>query len=580
MLKTLTPVEPELVRLCRSKKWVSMACRCESHPHEAEPTRLALQGAGTTALAIAVRSGAPIGAIRALVQASVNQLSIVHHFSGTILHEALKHRAPYNVLQYLLQSVIHHERVHSHGCGDTEHLGLLGKRDQQERNVLHNMVVRAMRCIEDGDGDREGMYIMFRSLLLAYPQAISEMDRDGNSPLVLALLIPGFDNSVRNEQDEAYVHRMVQLMVTTCPVAATVSQNVTAHNQWKRQGEQTDCDSPKPRGSGAPTPLTYAILYGRSERTVQLLLEAHRKVGANPCLTLASGYREVPLHLAITMRSPPSLVQDLIEYDPSSIQVRDMHNLTPLDWVWIRHVLDWCATEDTPSIMPSMRRLLPSFFTGYHDRTVKEMQGENSGTKSVLLDSLLERMRLFLPAAARVLIKKESMLEQQDQEWSLLHSACAVSCPLVVVRLACSTDKKNLAIPDVRTGRLPLHYAAARGGYRLTVPVGVSRDLRTLSEPSPALQVARMFVQATRVADGYNQLPLHIAIDTAKREDEDEATVVAELLRLYPDSLERRDGKTNLFPFLQAACSPNASLNMTFLLLHKNPTLVSSAIEF
>lgn len=574
MLKTLTLKEPELVRLCRAKTWVAMAQRCKSHPEEAKPTTLAFEGAGTTALAIAVRSGAPIGAIRALIEANVHQLSVFHKFSGSILHEALKHRAPYNVLRYLLQAVIHYERVHhSH---EKDYLSLLGRQDQQQRNVLHNMVVRAMREIEN-DGDRDGMWILFRSLLLAYPPAIPVMDADGNTPLVLALLIPGFDDSVHSDKDEAYVFRMVQLMVTTCPTAATIARKVK-HTHWKQDEDETE-DSPHTTGDGAPTPLTYAILYGRLEGTIRLLLEAHHNVGVNACLTLVSGYREVPLHLAATMRSPMTMLRDLLEFEPYAARVKDMHNLTPLDWVWIRHVVDWCSeteTAVTEDVMPSTRRYLSSHYAGWHDLTSVEMKtSDDTDGKEALLNSLLDRMHLLLPAAARAAAKEPEYT--RGEQWSLLHSACAVSCPLAVVRLACQNDPSSLN--TLHAGHLPLHYAASRTGYRATVPVGVSREVRTMVEPSPAMEVASKFVQATRVVDAHFQLPLHIAIDTVKRTNDDEATVVTELLRLYPDSLERRDGKTMLYPFLQAAKGPNASLNMTFMLLHKHPTLVSSGVH-
>lgn len=575
MLKTLTREEPELIRLCRAKTWVAMARRCESHPEEAKPTSLAMHGAGTTALAIAVRSGAPIEAIQALVRANVQQLGIVHKFSGSILHEALKHRAPCNVLRYLLEAVIHYERVH-HGHGK-EHRSLLGRQDQQKRNVLHSMVVRAMRELEGG-GDHDGMWILFRSVFLAYPQGAQVMDADGNTPLVLALLIPGFNDSVHSERDETYVFQIVQLMITTCPSAVTIARTVK-HKQSESREDNEDPSSPITSGDGAPTPLTYALLYGRSESTIQLLLEAHRKLGVNPCLTLVSGYREVPLHLAVTLRSPVTLLRDLIEYDPNALRVQDMHNLTPLHWAWIRHVVDWCSTDTSaspPDVMPSMRRYLSSHFAGWHDRASDEMKAGDAHDKNEISDLLLDRMRLLLPAAARAATTK-GPTHKQGETWSLLHSACAVSCPLAVVRLACQEDPDSLNVYDVHARRLPLHYAAARTGYRATVPVGVSREQRTLSEPSPAMEVAAMFVEATRVVDEDMQLPLHIAIDTAKREkEEEEEEIVMELLRLYADSLERRDGKTMLYPFLLAAEGPDASLNLTFVLLRKQPTLVYS----
>ena len=305
-------------------------------------------------------------------------------------------------------------------------------------------------------------------------------------------------------------------------------------------------------------------------------------------MTIVSGYHEVPLHLAITMRSPMTLLEELVKSDPDAVRVRDMNGLTPLDWMWIRHVVDWCSTEPAAAlpvelrqVLPSTRRYLSSHFAGWHDRATHEMNTIDAvhTSRRQLLDMLLDRMSLLLPTVARTSTAAQHA-PKRDATWSLLHSACAVSCPLAVVRLSYQQDPESLNTRDVHAGRLPLHYAAARTGYRASVPVGVSREVRTMEEPTAAMEVASKFLQATRVVDNNYQLPLHIAIETAKETIGDgETEAVTELLRLYPDSLERRDGITKLFPFLQASEGPKGSLNMTFMLLRKHPTLVSSALH-
>lgn len=596
MLKTLKPVEPKLIRLCRSKEWEEVAHRCDTHPKEAKPSTLALKGASTTALAIAVRSGAPIEAIRGLVKANVDQLVVFHKFSGSVLHEALKHRAPYNVLRYLLDAVIQHEQL----CHESDK-SLFARQDQQGRTVLHNMVARTMRELETQDGDCEGMWLLFQSLVTACPGALESTDTDGCTPLVLALLIPGFDHSIQSKKDERYVHRMVELMINNSRDVVTIAQRGSNPCHWMLPPERKP-GNPTTFGSGAPTPLTYAILYKRSDDTVRLLLEANRRIGINCCRQLASGYNEVPLHLAVTMGSSITLLESLIEYDPDSIRIKDMHDLTPLDWVWIRHVLDWnsFALSSTrrpnelilvPSaaIMASSRRHVSSHFTGWYDRTWKDMNAGDTQDTTEILNTLLERMRLFLPAAASVMVSTRngpgvymfvpSAKDSKDAQvvnWTLLHSACAVPCPLQVVRLACSEDSSSLKTLDTFLGRLPLHYAAARGGYRISVPLGIAREARTMTEQSPVMDVAETFLEATRVVDNHYQLPLHIAIDTAKKTpSDDNVEAVVELLRLYPDALERRDGKSMLYPFLQAATGEDAHLGLTFVLLRKNPAFVA-----
>lgn len=178
--------------------------------------------------------------------------------------------------------------------------------------------------------------------------------------------------------------------------------------------------------------------------------------------------------------------------------------------------------------MPSTR--LSPHFAGWHDRTTEEINTNNNDRGQVVLrEALLERMRLLLPAAARVAATDEPAYKQAEP-WLLLHSACFVSCPLALVRLAWKQEPHALGIQDLRARRLPLHYAAARSGYVGTVPVGVSREVRMM-EPSPAMELASRFALATRIVDAQYQLPLHIAIDTAKRVN-DTNEVVMELLSL------------------------------------------------
>lgn len=574
MLKSLTPAEPELVSLCRFKAWEAMARRCKTYPEEAKPTSLALEGAGTTALAIAVRSDAPFGAIQALVQANPSQLVVFHKYSGSILHEALKHHVPFRILEYLLQSVIHYEHVHF--VQKVDYVSLFGRQEHLGRTVLHHMVVRSIQEMEH-NGNNDDMWRTFRSIVMAYPPAVQVLDADGNTPLVLTLLYP---NSIQRERDEDHLHRMAQLMIHICPSVVTITRK-GKYGPLPQDCKRSNDAVPPTTGDGRPTPLSIAILYGRSDDTIRLLLQACYKINENPCLTICSGNGEVPLHLATSMRSSLDMLRDFVDCDPRALHVRDKYSLTPLDWLWIRHVVDWNSnTTQIANIMPSTRRYLSPHFASWHNVTSNDMMDDIDdvgAAKRQLLDSLLERMQLLLvTAAARKLPRTESMLNTHSL--SLLHSACAVPCPLALVHLACCNDTKSLRIPDVHMCRLPLHYAAARPGYRATISVGVSREIRTMVESYPAIGVALRYKEATRVVDANHQLPLHILIDTVKQENDNHgASVVSKLLSFYPDSLERRDGKTLLYPFLQAAHGSNASVNLSFMLLRKNPTLVSSS---
>jgi hypothetical protein len=187
--------------------------------------------------------------------------------------------------------------------------------------------------------------------------------------------------------------------------------------------------------------------------------------------------------------------------------------------------------------------------------------------------------------------ESDKMLEDDTEPFSLLHAACFVNCPLAMVQLACTAFPEQLRFKDSQLDRLPLHYAASRRGYAAQYPIGVSYNVQRMEEVSPVKLVASEFPGACRVADGIQQLPLHIAIDHAKEETQQHEmfqefrkprghyTDIEVLLQSYPDALQRRDGMTKLYPFLQAAEGCEANLDLTYILLRRDPSLVRTAIQ-
>jgi hypothetical protein len=190
----------------------------------------------------------------------------------------------------------------------------------------------------------------------------------------------------------------------------------------------------------------------------------------------------------------------------------------------------------------------------------------------------------------------------------LVHSAFASACCVPAVSwIAASLFPQELSLADDR-GRLPVHYAAMRRWNAWDWP----RD-DGLNEPTAAklLQYESLRLlntaidvsgaNAIRVADRDNRLVLHHAIETCvhactcstrnpanEGESRNVLDVLERLVALFPDSLQRRDGVSKVFPFLQATaieaelkdqlhCQELLPLSMTFLLLRKNPTLISLA---
>jgi len=251
MRTTVVSQEPELVRLCRSKTWVTVSLRSRSHPKEATPTEANLRGEGNgTVLSVAVRCGAPCHVLASLLQANRHQIGIVHKSRGTILHEALKHRVADDVMKYLLQMMIqyqdtvaitpkpqpqqqpqryfYHER---HGATRATAAGpcmpmsskkknssslqqppefvhisvqegcmlagpnLLTVQDDTGRTALHYLVEHAKLRMAESNNDSakrfNTTFHLFGLLLTAIPpESINILDSDGNSPLLLLLSAP------------------------------------------------------------------------------------------------------------------------------------------------------------------------------------------------------------------------------------------------------------------------------------------------------------------------------------------------------------------------------------------------------
>jgi ankyrin repeat protein len=629
MLRTLYPSEPELVRLCRAKTWVSAFERSQTHPVEAQPTPLAARGEGSTALSIAVRSRAPLHVLEQLLRANLDQVGVTHFARGSILHDALKHRASDDVLDYLVRAAIHFEKsstVKSKTCG------ILACIDELGRTALHYMVDRILRALDRGERNSKSWNIL-RVMVEAYPDAVSIIDADGTTPLVMLLLIPKFTPDLGGQDPEHEVYCMVKLMLALCPKAVQVSRRLP--RPWHYHFNY-DNQEPLVQGDGVPTPLSCALLHGRSVETIELLLEANRTIGVKACRTLVTHYREVPLHIAASMRCSTDLLARLVVEDRAVLTVPDIHGLTPLDWIWVRHTLDWCSSSDPfGPLMVSRRRYIHNHFLDWYGRVSNQYLGidrsmDESPNLAVrdlsirLKNDLCKRMSIILPEMAVQLYRdhnQDSMMMMIDEDdhasdFPLVHAAAYVPCPLAMVKLACETCPQALWTLDHRRQRLPLHYAATRGGYTAQYPLGVSSNIHKMQEVAPLQLILAKFPRAARVTDDNDQLALHIAIDHAKatkhahRQQLQESVMEAPdgstaggsssgmdregidchgqqpghqelgaLLQVYPEALQRRDGITKLFPFQQAAVGHDGDVEMAFMLLRRDPSLVRVTIH-
>lgn len=620
----LHPSEPELVRFCRNKSWRAVTERSKSHPSEAIPMDSAVRGESSTALSIAVRSRAPVHVLDHLLHASMAQVGVIHFSRGSVLHDALRHRASDPVLDLLVRAATYHNR----SVQSPKNQCILGRLDDLGRTPLHYMVDRVLRILDRGEQTHSSWSIL-RSMVELYPGAVSVVDADGTTPLVLLLLIPrAVTSDDRHDSGrcemEHEVYCMVDLMLSLHPKAAQVSRRLP--RPWHYHFKCDDQEASLVHGNGVPSPLSCALLYGRSIHTVDLLIDANRRIGVNACRSLVTHHREVPLHIAASMRCSVELLEKLVQEDEVMLNVEDIHGLRPFDWIWIRHVLDWCSSSDPfASVMVSRRRYINNNFVNWYqrvsnqylgvDRSMDESPNQHVRTMSKRLKKdLLERVSVALPKMINLELGNHGVPTTAD--FSLVHAAACVPCPLAMVAFVCDTYPSHLQSRESRMGRLPLHYAATRSGYTANYPVGVSCNSHKMQEISPLQTILARFQEASRVTDNRGQLALHIAIDYAKAEkarhkkqqesfmEEDDSgsysswtsssssrfssqshqimammqqsghQEIGALLHSYPESLSRRDGTTKLFPFQQAAEGSEGDLELCFMLLRRDPSFV------
>ena len=515
---------------------------------------------------------------------------------------------------------------------------LLGVQDDLGRTILHCLVEHLKRR-HDSTEQQHSVLENIRIVLEACQQALHVANSDGNTPLLSLLqLMPYHDlqgDNANNEYVSAMeqdINQAVELIVSLNPDAVTVARKMprpwrfhgalvasalsaTTQQQQRRLPQCSSTAAASPSDVSL-TPLYYALLHGRSPETVQLLLRATHQVGKQgSSRNLVSPHQEVCLHVAVTTRALPSVIRQVLEDAPDAVLLPDLCGLSSVDWLWIRHVIDMFSdsTDLWTSRVISRRRVLPNQYPEWHKSAIdskymkathqeKSTSEVSSQNKANLLQNLYQRMKVLLPQAAKEYAKTSSFdAARNDQPWSLLHSVCFVpgSIGLVLVALAMDPDaQRDLRTRDQYRGRYPLHYAAERCmAYSPCLPIGISPKLETVRETMTSVEeILPLYPEASQVPDNDGQLPLHIAIDSAKEyrqrarqsdqssshaegtESNDstcfELSALNRLLSHYPCAITIPDGKTHLFPWLQAAVGDGASLDVIYSLLHREPTLL------
>jgi len=170
-------------------------------------------------------------------------------------------------------------------------------------------------------------------------------------------------------------------------------------------------------------------------------------------------------------------------------------------------------------------------------------------------------------------------LDEDVEGWLPLHCAAAGS--------AMSCDSHNRRSEDSPPPRATSSSATAIGeGNDRRQNIRPEEDLRQSS--AVRILLAR-FPEGARVYDDMCRLPLHLALEAegcapAPREERNPFAVcevedVEDLLAAHPRSIECREGREGLHPFMLAAVGEGVSLQRIYQLLHSCPTLVAGGVE-
>ena len=569
--------EPFLLSLCRQEQWDQVLSRCETHPHEASPIVLkkSIEAISThpwkrdrksvstqgglseesialmysppspvfeqTALGIvcgsAVSSDTKLRIIRVLIKASPQQLVAPQKIKGCTPLKDLMHSLVCEVthLATLLIADPHLVAVSSHdmsGLTPIDHLVMRLHLDPCDRNV------NLFRCYVD----------------------MVEKKSTSTSPMIRLLSLsrsPGLGNGNENKTFKAILECAKYLL----------------HKNPARINDVS-------KSSGCSVLHIALRNFGDQLSLIQLLLDTSTNTSM---LARRNVFGDLPLHVACAGGSPMAILKLIIakSLEAAPMPAEGPHSLlwstnysgyTPVDLEWMRSIEGGGGLYERRTFYPLEERGLrcqSPCQEGLYRSLLRKAVGQvmNGNRDTCFFGALLDRIILIVQMAySGNVVREENLLHAA----SSLAGASGPYLPQPLLFLFHWMHKEKTKMRDDK-GRLPLHYSLMN--HQSIIEESPNKPVKKETKDNVWVDMLiGSFPEGTKVADKTLRLPLHYALDTPCCNLE----VVNKLILNHPESLERRDPITGLYPFQQAA---ESDLSTSFYLLRRAPNLVASSLH-
>lgn len=631
-------LEEEVYSLCCCRKWQEVESRVLANPALA----LTKDPKGATPLALACRAGAPVSCIKALLDAAPWHVRLLIPSRGTPLHEAvICELVDLETVRLLLDA---DEKI----VDGSPRATLM--QDVDGHTPLHLLIRRRSpgHILEE---DNSEWMAFFELLVESCPEAAGVPDRGEyeEPPLVMALKAHLYaatsadDDELLYPRYEMRIHEMVNIMLKHYPQAAsqtlegargqyTALHSAVFHGRCsdtiqlllQAEAETVSVENPKATllaNTQGEIPLHFAAMRGEPPRSIGLLGNA-----APMAVQKRDTSGLTPLHwlwirfVGTILSLDDRQLTGTVDLEPKAVEEDDD---CPYSKYW--HVergdfsqdLILIRKYDPPLDFFRMRHIPPELYDNREGNlswaerpaellaVMRERDGESLNeaaewTRAEVVSSLFwVKVVSLLKAYAKT---------QHDPvgTFHLVHTAMSSPCcPPPVAHITSLLFPDELTVRD-SDGRFPLHHATLREWQ----PFDWKNDendtaaLKLLEGESLELVKNAIAVSPPgvfRVVDNAGRLPLNYLIESFVgacsrcriMSPSHTATVASmldtlkEIIQRHPEALERRDGETKLYPFLQAtaaaASPPPASfseempLSIVYMLLRENPLLVASS---